>query len=139
MRVLLGTGVLSWNRKERIEDRYGAVFLLATLTSSSPLPLAGAEHEEEFGNLLAIVRETRKSDHIGDLFRGFSPSTPKKGEEILLGTGCLFFDGGEEGGNFPAVGVSPEDLRPTDWLNPKALYRCHSQTVELYFVMEDKP
>lgn len=32
------------------------------------------------------------------------------------------------------VGVKPEDGRDTLWLDGPALYRCHSQTVQLEFV-----
>jgi hypothetical protein len=38
-----------------------------------------------------------------------------------------------------AVGLAPEDVddRDTDWLDPRALYRAHEQTVRLVF--EDAP
>jgi hypothetical protein len=29
--------------------------------------------------------------------------------------------------------LEPDDGRRADWLNPKALYRCHEQTVRLLF------
>jgi hypothetical protein len=30
-----------------------------------------------------------------------------------------------------AVGLAPDDRRHADWLDPRALYRCHNQTVRL--------
>lgn len=82
------------------------------------------------GYLVATVLETRQSDHIGDSFRGLSPSTPRIGEEITLGgPGELFI----EMDFAPVVGLRPDNDRETDWLNPKSLYRCHNQTVRLEF------
>lgn len=31
-----------------------------------------------------------------------------------------------------SVGLEPEDDRPTLWLDPRALYRLHDQTVDLF-------
>lgn len=123
---LLGTGRLNWRRHERIGDRYGSVCLM---------------HEEDegtfdlpkhtgYGKLIAIVKENRDSAHIGDLFHGFFPEKPEVGEVIELGEGDIFFSRDEYG---DTVGLKAKDKRLTFWLNPKALYRCHNQTVELYF------
>ena len=75
-------------------------------------------------------RGTRESNHIGDLFHGFMPKTPEIGEVIELGEGNVFYDIDEFGEN---IGLKPSDNRKTFWLNPKMLYRCHSQTVDVYF------
>jgi len=83
---------------------------------------------ERYGTLIAIVKETRPSGHVGDFFRGLQPSTPKIGERIELGTGTIFYDDHE------TIGLRPDDGRDRDWLDPRKLYRLHDQTVELYFV-----
>lgn len=125
--ILLGRGILGWFRDERISDRYGSVHLEA----NSDL--------EEFcngqrGRLSALILETKESSHCGDLFRGIYPSTPKIGEEIILGEGELFYFVNY---GVKAVGVIPDDKRESDWLNPINLYRCHDQTVELRFELFD--
>lgn len=134
LKTSLGTGLFSWNRHERVSDRYGAVTLLDgndKAIQAVPANLIGHK-----GKLIAEVRETRQSQHIGDFFRGLSPETPEIGESITLGTGTLFEEPAEGQAN-RAVGLKPEKRRESDWLNPKAMYRCHDQTVELFFLSTD--
>lgn len=121
---ILGEGLLSWPSHERVSDRYGAVTLTAVDGNRTPL---GAEVEGQHGTLVAEVLETRESMHVGDFFRGFSPSTPSVGDRIVLGTGTVFL------GDYGSVGLSPDDGRDADWLDPHALYRAHDQTVRLLF------
>ncbi len=136
--VLFGSGALNWDGKERRSDRYGSVALVDT-NSENKLISPGASFKKQIasdyigrnGALVAKIIETRESTHIGDLFRGFAPSTPSISDHILLGNGKLFI---EEYQWATAVGLTPEDGRKTDWLNPEALYKCHEQTVELYFI-----
>jgi hypothetical protein len=143
---LIGRGGVSWPSAERRSDRYGLVGLLGVFpidvdsalwqgvepgTSYPtgeylPLPLSVARLAGRRGTLVATVVETRASGHCGDLFRGIYPSTPTVGERITLGTGTLFVDDG-------CVGVRPDDGRESDWLDPRALYRAHAQTVVLTF------
>jgi len=135
MTIILGDGVLTWSRYERIGDRYGSVYLLADPDSedkiawSSDLPLGTK------GKLSAVILESRTSQHIGDFFRGFFPERPEVGEIITLGSGNLhiFDDDTGDGG----IGVIPCESRKHDLLNPKALYRCHEQTVRLEFEAEE--
>lgn len=131
MRVLIGVGRLTWRRGERVSDRYGTVFLMPSGDSMYPpkatLPLIRTAGK---GKLVAEVTETRQSTHIGDLFHGYFPVTPKVGEEIELGEGELFYEDDPEVGD--QVGLLPDD-EDGHWLNPPALYRAHEQTVKLYF------
>ena len=140
--ILLGRGVLNWSKHERVSDRYGAV----TLSEKSG-GYFGAEEEAginvpfvplaavpdmgwALGSLFAIVKETRTSAHVGDFFRGVFPVTPVVGENIPLGTGRIFWENTDYGAL--SVGVKPED-REYPWMDVEKLYRCHDQTVELYF------
>ncbi|MDD5222691.1 MAG: hypothetical protein PHE84_01760 [bacterium] len=128
-RFELGSGILDWERTERVTDRYGFVFLVQEdemdrVEEKVDLDQSLANRK---GRLIALVRETRKSRHVGDLFHEIYPQTPEVGEEIVLGEGVLVFD--DEGG----VGVCPEDKRPKWWLNVRNLYRAHEQTVTLFF------
>ena len=123
----LGTGVLDWEREERISDRYGLVELF--LRPGEPVKLNRIA-QPLYGKLVAVVREVRRSSHIGDLFHGVKPTIPEIEERIELGTGTIFFED-------DAVGLMPVDGRLTLWLDINALYRVHSQTVTLYF--EESP
>jgi hypothetical protein len=131
----LGEGVLNWSRYERIGDRYGAIHL-----SDSPDSEAYATWDDApagtLGTLVAHILQTRQSRHIGDFFRGIGPSVPEPGEEITLGRGTLFT---QVDGGVPVIGVEPEDGRETDWMDPRALYRCHEQTVRLEFRPDAEP
>lgn len=137
--ILLGKGILSWTRYERIGDRYGIVFLMQNgQTSETPerngVQLEGHKLEGNKGKLVAIVLETKESTHIGDLFHGFFPSTPEVGEKIELGEGELFFEPHiGSSATYDCVGLRPNDGRETFWLNPNMLYWAHEQLVELYF------
>ena len=90
--VFIGCGVLTWNRGERVTDRYGTVFLQNDENSDDIVPLEGHSSYGEKGTLLADVKKTRNSPHIGDLFRGLYPSTPEVGDKVVLGEGTLFFE-----------------------------------------------
>jgi hypothetical protein len=141
--VVLGAGVLNWPREERVGDRYGIVFLGPSsggyaIPDGTPVESAKTYRpvkklcEGQRGRLVATVLETRRSGHIGDLFHGISPRTPKVGQEIELGEGTLFFDTREGMSGFGA-GLKPDDGRETLWLKIRSLYDCHDQTVELKF------
>ena len=88
----LGTGVLDWNREERISDRYGLVKLYSSPRSMNPNEvILAAAKPNAHGRLIAIVREVRETDHIGDLFHRVFPTEPELGEKVVLGEGTLFF------------------------------------------------
>lgn len=139
--VLLGVGRLTWPAGERRSDRYGVVSLLADedvpgLPGVPPgfggevytyVPLAAPTGR---GHLVAEVLATRQSHHIGDLFRGIGPETPEVGERIVL-TAAPGLAVRHETHGMPGLLVIPEEERASDWLMPRALYRCHDQTVRL--------
>ncbi len=134
--VLIGRGELGWFRAERVTDRYGSVSIYRDGESrlhddiEKVRPLEGKK-----GTLKALITEVRESSHMGDFCRDLYPSTPEVGDEVILGQGTLFFEPLEEDGKtLYSVGLRPDDERDSDWLNPKSLYRCHDQTVELFFV-----
>jgi hypothetical protein len=143
--VELGSGMLNWNRYERVGDRYGAVSLFGDRAGEPDLDdyLAGgypgattAFAEAPVGSrgqLRAEVLVNRRSGHIGDLFRGLRPPDvpPAPGTILTLGTGTLFV---EHDDGVAAVGLRPDDGRASDWLDPEVLYQLHEQTVRLVFV-----
>jgi hypothetical protein len=133
--TIIGTGRLTWHPQERIYDRYGYVYLITrgdSTTVSCPTGSDMAEmgvFESDLGTLVtlkALVLENRKSTHVGDLFHKVYPETPAVGETITLGTGLL--SATDEG-----VGLTPLDGRPKMWLDIRALYRAHEQTVRLFY------
>lgn len=136
--LLVGTGLFTWPRNERVSDRYGLFFL-------EDAAGVGARKLEHLPGLLgkrceviAVVRETRESHHVGDFFRGFTPSTPKVSESISLGVGELVSMLMDQGWGM-AIGLRPEDGRAADWIDPRKLYRIHDQTVDLFIGVTTKP
>ena len=121
----LGEGVLSIPSHERQSDRYGLVKLSST-SRQIHLTLDGVCGQH--GTLVAKVIRTRDSNAIGDMFRGIPSVRPKQGELLELGTGICFTEGDD------TIGVCPMEEREIDWLEPRALWRCHNQTIRLYFV-----
>lgn len=131
--VVIGTGVLNWDRHERVSDRYGTIVLYANPEQSIASPL-NTDFFKQTGILVARVIQTRKSPHIGDIARGLFPTTPTEDQLIQLGQGQLFFERIEQ---IQSVGLRPFDGREFDWLDPRALYQCHFQTVELLLFQEE--
>ena len=127
--VVLGEGVLNWPSSERVSDRYGRVNIEGERGYVSYDPAL----EGQTGTLTAEIIEARESGHIGDLFRGIGPVTPSAGDVITLGTGTVFLS---ESCGAACIGLRPDDERESDWLDPRALYRCHNQTVRLTFTPE---
>ena len=129
--TILGEGVLSWNHNERVSDRYGSVWLARAPHSNRYVELDNlADVVGKKGRLIAYVKETRESHHIGDIFRGVGPETPGVGEKIVLGEGLVFV---EHAVGVETIGLRPDDGRDNDWMDIKKLYRAHDQTVELVF------
>lgn len=127
--ITIGEGVLSWNRDERLSDRYGSVNLNISMTENGKVSY-DKSCEGKYGVLAAFIKESRPSSHTGDSFRKLSPTPVAIGDLIVLGMGTLFFeikDGVED------VGLIPVDGRTVDWLVPSELYRIHDQTVVLVF------
>ena len=122
----IGTGVLDWDREERISDRYGMVMLFDRPHPPRKAIRLRRSNEGKHGRLVAVVRETREPSHVGDLFHGISPSKPTVDEIVVLGEGRLFFF-------VDAVGLFPDDNRATLWLDIHTLYRVHNQTITLIF------
>jgi hypothetical protein len=135
---ILGRGVLTWDANERRSDRYGTVFLMEEGHDSwtaGPSLITEDICKEAIGlkgGLLVRVLETRESTHIGDLMRGIFPKRPKVNTQFELGQGTFFIERAHDGG--VQVGLRPPDPSKRDWLNPRALYAAHEQTVELVFV-----
>lgn len=126
--IEIGTGVLGWDSYERRSDRYGYVNLFASPDDGCEKKVELVEVKtSDFGQLVAVVKETRKSNHIGDIFHGVYPETPEVGQRIVLGEGTLI-------SHKHAVGIKPRKKRSTWWLDIKALYKAHHQTVTLFFV-----
>jgi len=126
---LIGRGVLTWCRAERVSDRYGTVRLLQDGTKADvELSLPRGT-----GTLIAVVIDARQSDHIGDFFRSIFPKTPTNGDRLTLGTGEAF---AEKVDGYRSVGLKPADGRTRDWLDPNQLYRCHNSLVELIWETE---
>lgn len=123
---IIGTGQLTWQRHERISDRYGSVWLM-TQGTEAPEPITVPKNG--IGTIYARVIEPIPSDHIGDMFHGYRQrELPANGVKVPLGYGSVFT---EQNNGITSIGVRPIDKRRTDWLNPVALYNLHNSVVEL--------
>lgn len=124
----LASGVLNWQRSERVTDRYGTV---ALYLDGESFPFSTPVGEK--GRLYARIEEKRKSNHIGDAFRSLSPdNSVQSGVILLLGEGeCFVDEWSDHHGDYFGVGVKPDDGRETDWLNPENLYKIHNSIVTL--------
>lgn len=139
----IGFGVLTWDRDERVSNRYGSVALVTAPYDSEDVCTRDLALSEMAGlvgervRLWAVVTETRKSGHIGDLFLGVEPSTPEVGEAIELGVGLFALERSSWDISTPNIVLVPGDDRAELWMDPRKLYRAHDQTVELHAEVTD--
>jgi len=130
--TFIGRGKFGWERAERVSNRYGSFSLYG---GGKATPLSEQRRNAEpfdtkMVRVVARVEATRQSHHIGDLFLGISPSTPKVGEEMEVAVGTLYVeDGPDQTLNFV---IEPNDGREELWIDPKVLYRLHDQTVIVF-------
>lgn len=172
---IIGEGIGIWNRTERQSGRYGRILLAQ--------PRAGAEKDPGYsgpagvckelpqafplrrreGVLLALVLESRRSSHDGDMLRDIRPRQPKVGDLIELGSGIFEAEVDDTmGPNATAFGVRPvgvvhrpsgtllahqqyvpaeeltavqfSDTEAQSFMDIQALYNIHDQTVRIYFM-----
>lgn len=133
---MIAYGLFTWDGSERRSQRYGEITLHEANCFGDKILTSSFDHEAADAlegkrvRLKAVVAETRKSGHAGDLFLRIEPTTPQLGEVIDLGVGVFsvgrFFDG------HPTVLLEPKDNRTKFWFDPRLLYRLHEQNVFLY-------
>jgi hypothetical protein len=132
--MVVGRGIFGWPAAERRSDRYGAFLLTGdTYNEEGVYSKVGwlGDIAALAGKRCAVkvtVLESRKSGHIGDMFRGIFPRQPEVGAEFDLGTGEFF---AETCDGYTGYGLKPDDGRRTDWFDPEILYQLHDQTVEI--------
>lgn len=138
------TGIFTWGRGERVSDRYGFFTTdrqnynndaSAQVSCDSVTTLAALNGEQ--ARITVRVLEARTSGHIGDFFRGLSPSTPEVGAEFDLGAGTLRVVFASWSALGCEIGLEPADGRPNDWFDPRILYQLHDQTVEVTIQVEN--
>lgn len=128
------TGLLQWERSERLSDRYGVIFLDAngyTPRVRGPLRFPARTVKRltcRYVHITAKVVARHHSHHVGDRYRGLLPSTPNVGEIVDLGRGRLSTDVYRRK---PYFMLWPNDHRKTDWFDPERLFRLHDQLVVL--------
>ena len=81
------------------------------------------------------VIESRKSQHMGDLYHGFTTKQPKQGEIIDLGV--FIFEPKDD--EFHTFVLNPGDDRKHFWIDPRKLYQLIDQTVALFVAETDRP
>lgn len=136
--IILGKGPISWQKSERISNRYGAVGLFTENSGNERIADKVTHYRDNIknnigkkGKLVCEILETRESTYIGDMFHGVYPKMPNVGDIIELGEGTLFIEGDN------AIGLKPDDGRTTLWMDINKLYNVHEQTVNLYFLIDE--
>jgi len=140
--ICIAHGIVNWTREERQTDRYGKFYLDGSPFSNGPSvvlakPWCDAEAVARFQGkkvrMRCVVVESRVSEHAGDGFLGIKPSRPEVGEEIDLGVGVFLSETlpYDDDTTVPLFVLMPEVPRDQFWIDPRKLYRLHSQTVNL--------
>lgn len=134
MSIKIGSGIFCWLGYERASGRYGFFGMSPTNFHQTVRvqPTWEDVWEAFVGKRVRVfckVVEARQSGHDGDRHLKISPSTPKRGEQIELGVGIFThtYSFGEL-----QWGLTPNDGRTVNWMDPNTLYRLHDQTVEVY-------
>ena len=95
--VHLGKGVLTWEKSERVTNRYGTVALIpdgeTSVTPGEPASLidelAATHLRGTPGRLYCVVAEPRRSTHMGDQLNKIKPRKPKRLATLVFGHGTL--------------------------------------------------
>lgn len=137
----IAVGVLTWNRHERVSNRYGFVAVTdrdsreEKLTAISPVVFRDAFPEVgRKVRMICKVLEACDSSHIGDVFLGIFPSRPEIEEIIDFGVGRFVCEADNAYAGGVMFGLKPSDGRDELWIDPRKLYRAHEQTVEVWAV-----
>ena len=125
MDFFIGTGVLSWDKREREIGRWGTIVLYTNTFFTTPKLLNTGIMGS--GLLYGIVKRVRNSIPLNDLKGRPLFAYPIEGEMIQYGRGEIFFIDGV------AVGLRPKVMRKKDWLFPPSLFRTYNQDVDLWF------
>jgi hypothetical protein len=151
MKKLVATGVLGWGKYERQSKEYG--YIAIEPTGYGEKAKSGIEPHFDTAllnsligkrvRLTALVRETRKSEHVGDLYLYYPgttdpllPTQPEKNAVIEIGVGPLQFKLDDQFVN-PMLGVNTTGGKFQ--MDPEQLYKLHDQTVDLYVEETDDP
>jgi hypothetical protein len=139
----VGFGVFTWERSERVNNRYGSVYP-ASVSYSGEGECENWLDTAQIGRLqgrrvrlVCEVVTTRESGHIGDFFLQVFPSTPEVGDVVEVGVGILRLT--KHRGGDSQITIEPIDGRADLWLDPHILYRLHDQTVNFYVEEPDEP
>jgi hypothetical protein len=139
--IRIAHGVLNWMKEERVTNRYGKFFLDACPFSMGPpvvcaVPWNDAEAIERLRGkkvlMRCVVLAVRSSEHVGDMFLGILPSCPNVDEVIDLGVGIFEVEEPAPDTGSPIFVLQPGDGREKLWIDPRILYRLHSQTVDVF-------
>lgn len=131
--MILGTGKFTWDSAERRTNRYGSFTLVDGVEIFDSTIFLN-----KMVKISCEVLETRKSSHMGDIFLGIYPSTPKVGDVIELGTGIFDIQNSTWNEECPDFFLKNEERREL-WIDPVQLYKVHDQTVRVLICCAVKP
>lgn len=136
----IATGIFCWTSTERRTARYGFAYAgdknyLGDVDVKPKYDMAAIN--KLVGSrvrLTCTVLKNRKSGHCGDKFLELVPSKPSIGDVITVAVGRFAVLEDNTSFNGVTFGVQPDDGRPVLWMDPKAFFRLHDQTVEFHAV-----
>ncbi len=146
---LIATGVLGWSKYERQSKEYGFIGIEKDGYNK-------AKCEKPFFDettikslvgqrvrLIAVVTETRDSEHVGDMFLFFpgtedhvKPTRPNVGDKIEIGVGVLQIKRDDQ---FENTMFGVDSTGKKFQMDPVALYKLHDQTVNVFIEKTDDP
>lgn len=141
----IGHGIISWDGYERRSRRYGSLYLDSKNVDEN----TSAEVSIDLDALAALkgqrvcitctIVADRESGHAGDCALGISPVRPQRGDIIEVGVGILDLAPCPWSAGGMAIMLRPTDGRTELWIDPRALYKLHDQTVEVDIEQTDRP
>lgn len=146
-KMLLGSGIVTWDSEERVSNRYGAFTLTEdNYNHDAHAPVTFDTEGLKLSGLLGkrvkitcLVTESRPSGHAGDKPLRLEPVQPAVGAIIEVGIGILETAPMQFANPAPAIMLRPEIDRAELWIDPRQLYQLHDQTVQVFIEATDEP
>ena len=136
--ILIGKGCISWLEEKKQSDRYGSLYMREEKAQENVKSDWRAyfhniqKYAGKRGKLVCEILETANAALIGNPLVTAKQRMPVAGDFVSIGEGWLHYQY-QKIAETDCLTVSLIGPQPSDWLDPKAIYKVLNQFVHLYF------
>ena len=136
--ILIGKGCLCWLEQKQERDRYGCLHMREEKATENIKKDWRTyfhniqKYAGKRGKLVCEMLETSNAALIGNPFVKAKQRMPVAGDFVSIGEGWLHYQF-QKIAETDCLTVSLIGPQPSDWLDPRAVYKVLNQFVHLYF------